>query len=72
MTNTFKIALAITGGVVAVEAAISKAYRLGKVKGAEECSKFIKSKKEATEEQREEEKAKELERIMDNIHYSFK
>ena len=50
MMNVFKIALGITGGVVAV----SKAYRLGKVKGAEEFSIYIKNK-EAQERQQEEE-----------------
>ena len=64
MTNTFKIALAITGGVVAVEAAISKAYRLGKVKGAEEFSIYIKNK-EAQERQQEEEY---LDRTLKNIY----
>lgn len=62
MTNTFKIALAITGGVVAVEAAISKAYRLGKVKGAEEFSIYIKNK-EAQKRQQEEE-YEDLDRIL--------
>ena len=64
MTNTFKIALAITGGVVAIEAAISKAYRLGKVKGAEEFSIYIKNK-EAQERQQEEEY---LDRTLKNIY----
>ena len=66
MTNTFKIALAITGGVVVVEAAISKAYRLGKVKGAEEFSIYIKNK-EAQERQQEEE-YEDLDRTLKNIH----
>ena len=66
MTNTFKIALAITGGVVAIEAAISKAYRLGKVKGAEECSIYIKNK-EAQERQQEEE-YEDLDRTLKNIY----
>ena len=66
MTNTFKIALAITGGVVAIEAAISKAYRLGKVKGAEEFSIYIKNK-EAQERQQEEER-EDLDRTLKNIH----
>ena len=66
MTNTFKIALAITGGVVAVEAAISKAYRLGKVKGAEEFSIYIKNK-EAQERQQEEER-EDLDRTLKNIY----
>ena len=66
MTNTFKIALAITGGVVAVEAAISKAYRLGKVKGAEEFSIYIKNK-EAQERQQEEE-YEDLDRTLKNIY----
>ena len=66
MTNVFKIALGITGGVVAVEAAISKAYRLGKVKGAEECSKFIKSKK--AQERQQEEEYEDLDRTLKNIH----
>ena len=66
MMNTFKIALAITGGVVAVEAAISKAYRLGKVKGAEEFSIYIKNK-EAQERQQEEE-YEDLDRTLKNIH----
>ena len=66
MTNTFKIALAITGGVVAVEAAISKAYRLGIVKGAEEFSIYIKNK-EAQERQQKEER-EDLDRTLKNIH----
>jgi hypothetical protein len=66
MTNSFKIALAITGGVVAVEATISKAYRLGKVKGAEEFSIYIKNK-EAQERQQEEE-YEDLDRTLKNIH----
>ena len=66
MTNTFKIALAITGGVVAIEAVISKAYRLGKVKGAEEFSIYIKNK-EAQERQQEEE-YEDLDRTLKNIH----
>jgi len=66
MTNTFKIALAITGGFVAVEAAISKAYRLGKVKGAEEFSIYIKNK-EAQERQQEEE-YEDLDRTLKNIY----
>ena len=67
MMNTFKIALGITGGVVAVSAAISKAYRLGKVKGAEEFSIFIKNK-EAQERQQEEE-YEDLDRTLKNIYY---
>ena len=66
MTNTFKIALAITGGVFAVEAAISKAYRLGKVKGAEEFSIYIKNK-EAQKRQQEEE-YEDLDRTLKSIH----
>ena len=62
MMNVFKIALAITGGVVAV----SKAYRLGKVKGAEEFSIYIKNK-EAQERQQEEE-YEDLDRTLKNIH----
>ena len=66
MTNTFKIALGITGGVVAIEAAISKAYRLGKVNGAKEFSIYIKNK-EAKEKQQEEER-EDLDRTLKNIH----
>ena len=66
MTNTFKIALAITGGVVAVEAAISKAYRLGKVRGAEEFSIYIKNK-EAQERQQEEER-EDLDRTLKKLY----
>ena len=66
MTNTFKIALAITGGVVAVEAAISKAYRLGKVKGAEEFSIYIKNKE--AQERHQEEEYEDLDRTLKNIH----
>ena len=66
MTNTFKIALGITGGVVAVSTAISKAYRLGTVKGAEELSKYIKNK-EAQERQQEEE-LEDLDRTLKNIY----
>ena len=66
MTNTFKIALAITGGVVAVEATISKAYRLGKVNGAKEFSIYIKNK-EAQKRQQEEE-YEDLDRTLKNIH----
>ena len=62
MMNVFKIALGITGGVVAV----SKAYRLGKVKGAEEFSIYIKNK-EAQERQQEEE-YEDLDRTLKNIH----
>ena len=66
MTNTFKIALGITGGVVAVSTAISKAYRLGKVNGAEEFSIYIKNK-EAKEKQQEEER-EDLDRTLKSIH----
>ena len=66
MTNTFKIALAITGGVVAVSTAISKAYRLGKVNGAKEFSIYIKNK-EAHERQQEEE-YEDLDRTLKSIH----
>ena len=66
MTNTFKIALAITGGVVAVSTAISKAYRLGKVNGAKEFSIYIKNK-EARERQQEEE-YEDLDRTLKSIH----
>jgi hypothetical protein len=62
MTNTFKIALGITGGVVAVSTAISKAYRLGKVNGAKEFSIYIKNK-EAQKRQQEEER-EDLDRIL--------
>ena len=66
MTNTFKIALGITGGVVAVSTAISKAYRLGKVNGAKEFSIYIKNK-EAQKRQQEEE-YEDLDRTLKNIH----
>ena len=66
MTNTFKIALGITGGVVAVSTAISKAYRLGKVNSAKEFSIYIKNK-EAQERQQEEER-EYLDRILKNIY----
>ena len=66
MTNTFKIALAITGGVVAIEAAISKAYRLGKVNGAKEFSIYMKNK-EAQKRQQEEE-YEDLDRTLKSIH----
>ena len=66
MTNTFKIALGITGGVVAVSTAISKAYRLGKVNGAKEFSIYIKNK-EAQERQQEEE-YEDLDRTLKNIY----
>ena len=66
MTNTFKIALGITGGVVAVSTAISKAYRLGKVNGAKEFSIYIKNK-EAKERQQEEE-YEDLDRTLKSIH----
>ena len=66
MTNTFKIALGITGGVVAVSTAISKAYRLGKVNGAKEFSIYIKNK-EAQKRQQEEER-EDLDRTLKNIY----
>ena len=66
MTNTFKIALGITGGVVAVSTAISKAYRLGKVNGAKEFSIYIKNK-EAQKRQQEEE-YEDLDRTLKSIH----
>ena len=66
MTNTFKIALGITGGVVAVSTAISKAYRLGKVNGAKEFSIYMKNK-EAQKRQQEEE-YEDLDRTLKSIH----
>ena len=66
MTNTFKIALAITGGVVAVSTAISKAYRLGKVNGAKEFSIYIRVP--VAQERQQEEEYEDLDRTLKSIH----